>query len=174
MLAGACLGAFLAGPGCGGSSSSDAGIAPAFTPTFTNIKTQVFAPVTGYGCTVSNCHTTGAGPTVGNLDLLDNPYYALLGDGGGAPAVSIPGSLSDGGTYSLYNYAGFVLVQPGNPTNSLLYQKLNAGLTAGDSSGCLQSVCPYGEAMPNVVGEPLPANYIEAVREWIADGAQNN
>jgi hypothetical protein len=155
---------------CSGGGGTDAGsnIAPAFTPTFSNVNKMVFQPVTGYGCTVSNCHSTGAGATVGDLDLADNPYQALLGDAGtGVPSVNVP-SLS-------YNYNGMLLVKPGDPDNSLLFQKINAG--AASTSGCTQAAsgaCEYGESMPNVAGELLPANVIEAVREWIANGAPNN
>jgi len=171
--------------------------------------------VTGYGCTVSNCHTTGANIAVGDLDLSDDPYYALLGDGGGVPAVNpwtndvpyqfmldgglVPTSYQkmldggvvtvDGGRVELdgglvtrdggangaypYNYNGMLLVAPGDPDNSLLFQKINA---VNAAPGCTQAAgsCQYGQHMPNVSGETLPANYIEAVREWIANGAPND
>lgn len=186
--------------------------------------------MTGYGCTVSNCHTTGAGIAVGDLDLQDSPYFALVGDGGGVPSinpwtndvpyqfmldaglvaasyqfmldgglVTVDGGLVeldgglvtrpdggqelDGGLIALdggpngaypYDYNGMLLVKPGDPENSLLFQKISA--IAADP-GCTQtptSPCQYGQHMPNVSGETLPPGYIEAVREWIANGAPNN
>jgi hypothetical protein len=152
-----------AGCGGGGGGGNDAGVQPAFPPTFTNINKNIFQ----ISCTLSDCHTTGAGPPVGNLDLTDNPYFALLGDGG-VPAVNI-------GTPYNYDYNGMLLVAAGNPDNSLLYQKLNAG--QGAVAGCTQTdagACQYGQHMPNVEGEVLSPPYLEAVREWIADGAQND
>ncbi|HUB08977.1 MAG TPA: hypothetical protein VMB50_18355 [Myxococcales bacterium] len=138
---------------------------PAFTPTFTNFNQQIIL----VSCAVSSCHAPPAGPAVGNLDLKTSPYAALLGaDGGGVPATDI------GEPYN-YTYNGMLLVKPGDPANSLLYQKLAAGL--GAASECVQTptgACQYGQHMPNVAGEVLGASYVEAVREWIADGAKNN
>lgn len=191
----------LGGADCGGGGGADSGVQPAFTPTFTNVNDKILQ----LSCTVSGCHTTGANGSVGNLDLTDNPYIALLGDGGGVHA-SDPGTLDvqyevmldgglvtvdgglvelDGGVVTLdggpnfepynYHYNGMLLVAPGDPDNSLLFQKLNAGQAA--TAGCTQTAsgaCEYGQHMPNVEGEVLDPSYIETVREWIADGALNN
>ncbi len=147
----------------GGSSGGggDAGVQPAFAPTFANVNSQVFQ----MGCALSACHAPPVSPAVGNLDLKTNAYAALLGaDGGGVPASDVAAPYN-------YGYNGMLLIAPGDPEHSLLYQKVHAGLAAG--SGCVQGpgVCQYGEHMPNLPGQVLGAGVVEAIREWIAQGA---
>lgn len=77
--------------------------------------------------------------------------------GGGAPM-----SLAEGVAYgNLVNapssIGGILRVKPGDPENSLLYLKLIADPR-------------FPERMPSV-GAPLSDEQIEAVRQWIADGA---
>lgn len=55
--------------------------------------------------------------------------------------------------------ADVVRVVPGDPDNSLLYQLLLA---------------PVGDARQMPVGDQLPDPEIEAIRQWIEDGAENN
>ncbi len=165
MRAGLLSAIFLAvtacGSGGGGSDGGgDAGVQPAFTPTFANVNSKIFM----VSCSLSACHSPPAGPFVGNLDLKTNPYAALLGDGG-VPA-SDPTSFP-------YHYNGMPLVTPGDPAHSLLFQKL----ASTGPTGCSQTPtgsCEYGQHMPNVPGETLGVPYVEAVREWIANGAPND
>jgi hypothetical protein len=101
-----------------------------------------------------SCHAAGAGPTFGNLDLVSDPYHALLGPGGqGAPASNLLGTET-----------GLLRVKPGDPSNSLLYETLV--LIAYDPI--------YGNPMPPL---PLPPNspeLVAAVKAWIAAGAPND
>jgi hypothetical protein len=142
-----------------GPSGEDAGTACVPTPQvcsaydggtsgFSYINHNLFRAV----CT--SCHAAGAGPTFGSLDLVTDPYHALLGPSGqGAPASN-----------SLGSEMGLVRVKPGDPGNSLLYVTLV--LLAYDPL--------YGNAMPP---SPLPPNspeLVAAVRAWIAAGAPNN
>jgi len=63
--------------------------------------------------------------------------------------IDVPGEESD-----------VVRVVPGDPDNSLLYQVL------------LTSLGPDLRQMP--IGDQLPDIEIEAIRQWIEDGAENN
>ncbi|MHB8418564.1 MAG: hypothetical protein ACYDCL_10840 [Myxococcales bacterium] len=150
----------LCGANCGGGG----GVQPAFTPTYTNVNTKLFQ----VSCAISPCHVQPLSPsTNGNLDLKTDAYAALLGDGGGVPAVDI------GEPYN-YHYQGMLLVKPGDPANSLLFQVIAEGNAA--PLACVQDAgfCQYGQHMPNVAQEALGPTYVEAVREWIANGAQND
>ena len=55
--------------------------------------------------------------------------------------------------------AGKLRVDPGNPTNSFIVDKLRGTLVAGE-----------GERMPLEL-RPLPGNAIRVLEEWIAAGA---
>ncbi|MHB1843787.1 MAG: hypothetical protein ACYCWW_03000 [Deltaproteobacteria bacterium] len=151
---------------CGDPSSpGDAGtVPPAFAPTFTNINANVFQP----SCAnFSACHRSGAGPTVGNLDLKTDPYTALLGDGG----TGVPASDYSQGSI-VYHYEGMLLVKPGDPENSLLFRKVSES-PQQCQLGAPQSDCPSGSGMPSA-GLQLSPGVIEAIREWIANGAKND
>lgn len=65
--------------------------------------------------------------------------------------------------------AGQKFVVPGDPAASYLMVKLN-GTQAALAASCPNSSC--GAEMPP--GDKLPADKIEAVRKWIADGAKND
>jgi hypothetical protein len=100
-------------------------------PTFSSIQSNIFTPI----CTV--CHTASH-PT--GLDLRDGMSYALLV---GVPSAQVP-SLSR--------------VEPGDPDNSYLIQKL-------------EGTAAVGVRMP-ANGPPfLSTDQIAVVRQWITDGA---
>jgi hypothetical protein len=104
------------------------------------------------------CHAAGgAGYATGKLDLStsDSAYLNLLGDAGtGAPAAGA----SCGG-----KNPPFVRVVPGNPTESLLYLKLNAKTTDGGA--------PCGSPMPKT-GAALSQASMTVISQWITGGAQ--
>jgi hypothetical protein len=142
-----------AGGGC-----SDAGTVPA---TFSFINANIFQ---GEGCTV--CHSAGAGVSFGSLDLVTDPYTALVGDGGGACANNILGDFAGPGadaTSAACN-SYLLLVDPGNYTASMLYIKL--GLT--------QTSALYGEPMPTTAPGETPQSLLDAVQAWIGAGAPND
>lgn len=159
------LAALVSACGCGGDpagavdAGSDGGpVRPAFSPTYANVNANVFN--VSCGNKLSVCHAARAGPLVGSLDLATNPYLALLGENGqGAPAA--PASNSPG--YS-FPYTGLLRVTPGSPDQSLLYLKL---ALHGTSDPTLGFRMPY-------VNPALSPEVIEAVREWIANGAKND
>jgi hypothetical protein len=64
--------------------------------------------------------------------------------------------------------AAKVLVVPGDPDNSFLFQKLVNSIPADQTEG---APMPSGEA---IMWQELPAPQIEAVRSWIAAGALDN
>jgi hypothetical protein len=65
--------------------------------------------------------------------------------------------------------AGQKFVVPGDPSKSYLMIKLE-GTQASLAASCPNSSC--GSEMPP--GDKLPADKLEAVRKWIADGAKND
>ncbi|MHB1845153.1 MAG: hypothetical protein ACYCWW_10000 [Deltaproteobacteria bacterium] len=113
--------------------------------TFQYVLTNV---IQNQGCTV--CHRAGAGATFGSLDLVTDPYTALLGASGtGQPSTWNPQLLR---------------VVPGNASQSFLYLKITQTGTTSQ----------YGQPMPPSGSPPLPSQLVEAVQSWINAGAQND
>jgi hypothetical protein len=124
-----------AAAGFAGSSALPPPTSPppaAFGPNFSEIQASVFTPT----CATSTCHA-GATPG-GGLNLEAANSYTML--------VGIQSSQD----------AGFMRVQPGNPDNSYLIQKLE-----GTASG--------GVPMPP--SGALPQADIDTIRQWITNGA---
>jgi hypothetical protein len=115
--------------------ASCGGAAPPISPTFTNVQQQVFT----ISCTFSSCHG-GPEPQMG-LSLTAPAYMNLIN----APAKEVPAQ---------------VLVKPGSPAESYLYQKLSDAMP------------PVGMQMP--VGQPLDEPRLDLVQQWIMLGAQND
>jgi hypothetical protein len=103
-----------------------------FGANFSEIQANVFTP----NCATSNCHA-GANLQAG-LDLSAASSYAML--------VGVASTQS----------ASVQRVNPGNPNNSYLIQKLEG---AGAS----------GSRMPP--SGPMPQSEIDTIRQWITDGA---
>jgi hypothetical protein len=101
------------------------------TPEFTSIQADVLTPI----CTT--CHSGAAAPL--GLRLDEGVSYALLVN---APSTEVPSLLR---------------VDPGNPDNSYLIQKL-------------EGTAAVGARMP-LGGSPLPPETIAVVRQWILEGA---
>lgn len=164
--------------GCGGGGSSDAGSdAGTFVlePHLSSIQQGVFRT----GCAAAACHDSGSHQA--NLVLTDaatsyarlvnQPAYEVapkvLPDGGldavdGGYVENICESLSDGGVP--------MLVVPGDPDHSFLIWKL----TGQDASGHpIEETRSCGQ-MPKVAGAVLPADQLDAIRQWIANGAPND
>ena len=101
-------------------------------PTLTQIQAIIFTPT----CATSTCHS-GATPDAG-LDLTDGNSFANL--------VNVPSTQN----------INFDLVEPGQPDNSYLIDKLEDTASAGNV------MPPTGM---------LPQADIDFVRQWISDGA---
>jgi hypothetical protein len=110
------------------------------TPTLTDIQNKIFTP----RCAFSGCH----------------------GDQGTQPGAQ-PQNLSAGKAYnSIVNVASLqrpdlMRVMPGDPVNSYLVRKLEAG------AGIVGSIMP-------VASNQLDPALIKMVKDWIAAGAPNN
>ncbi len=105
---------------------------PPLVAEFQSIQDHVFTPI----CTT--CHAGGAAPV--GLRLDEGASYAMLVN---APSAEVPGLLR---------------VDPGNPDDSYLVQKIEGHAAVGDQM-------PLG-------GPPLPSDTIAIIRQWITDGAQ--
>lgn len=120
-------------------------------PTFDSI----FDNVLRSKCATSSCH--GASPPTGNMqfdpDDADLTHASLVG-------VLAMGS-ECGGT-------GRTRVLAGDPDNSLLVQKLE-GDTSTPAPALDDAVC--GSRMPEGGPYDVPAQAIQAIRDWIAGGA---
>ena len=104
--------------------------------TLTEVQTQIFTPT----CATSGCHT-GASPAQG-MDLSAGQTFSNT--------VNVL-STEDG---------DFDRVEPGDPDNSYLVQKVEGSASSGGR-------------MP--LGQPALSNdEIQLIRSWIADGAQDN
>jgi hypothetical protein len=101
--------------------------------TYADIQSKVFT----LSCAVSGCHTGPAAPL--GLKLEANSAFELL--------VNQPSQQE----------SNFMRINPGDPANSYLVQKLEGTATSG-----LQM--PRNQA-------PLPLETIQAIRDWIQDGA---
>ena len=104
--------------------------------TFKEVQSQVLTP----SCTFAACHTAAGAQGL----VLDAPSYSRL--------VNVKATGPDGGQ---------VLVVPGHPDQSYLYEKLTKMKPAA------------GVQMPNG-GDPLPDAQLQLVHDWIAAGAMNN
>ena len=129
--------------GCGGGSGGGGSVSPPpppppppsppFGANFSEIQSNVFTPT----CAVSGCHT-GAGAPQG-LRLDETTSYALL--------VNV--ASTQNGT--------LLRVDPGDPDNSYLIQKLEGNASVGGQ-------------MP-LDRTPLAQATIDVIRQWITDGA---
>ncbi len=145
---------------CGevGSGGADGGTA--IQPTFSSIQQNIFTPT----CAVSPCHISATASNAGYLDLsAGNAYVSLVGDGGlGAPIP--PAAVANQSTpgEGVAADGGYLLVAPGNPSKSFLLLKITPGLPS-----------QYGLQMPDI-GATLSTEQVNAVSQWIANGAPND
>jgi hypothetical protein len=141
-----------AGPGAAGSGAAGSGTSPMFTPgspTWAAIFQEIIADT---GCNGGiSCH---AGTAAGNLVMKTKAdgYTALVG------VKALGTNVPAGGTNC--KDTGLTRVVAGDPTNSLLMQKIS-----NPTPSC-------GAHMPP--GGNLTAAQLEQVRLWIANGAMNN
>jgi methionine-rich copper-binding protein CopC len=123
------IGSSSSAPSSSGPSSS----APqGLTADFQSIQDNIFTPI----CT--KCHIGANAPEGLQLDQAHS--YALLV---GVPSAEVPSILR---------------VDPGNPTDSYLIQKLE------DAPGIVGAQMPYG-------GPYLPQSTIDVIQQWITNGA---
>jgi len=125
----------------GGDGSADVA-ACNVTPHLKSIQANYFAD----SCALSHCHDAAL-PELGNLDLRDGKSFAALVN---APAFQAKAKKD-----------GKLLVVPGHPEQSYLYEKLTATM--------------QGVLMPKGAAEPYDAACsVAAVKKWIEDGAKDD
>ena len=129
-LAAACAGSGK-GLDANGNPIGSGGSGGPLVATFQSIQDHVFTPI----CSV--CHAGGAAPQGLRLDAA-NSYSNLVG----VPSREEPSILR---------------VNPGNPANSYIVQKIEGTAAVG-------AQMPFG-------GPPLPPATIAVIRQWISDGA---
>ena len=125
--------------GCGAGSGSDddemddpGGI----QPTLQSIQSNVFTPI----CAVPGCHVGASAQQGLMLDSVNNSFLDLVGvNSSELPAV--------------------LRVDPGNPDNSYLVQKLEGAPTIAFAQMPLNQ-------------PPLSTDQIDAIRQWILNGAE--
>jgi hypothetical protein len=127
-------------------------------PTFTNVYTNII----GARCT--GCHRPGgSGVTVGMLDM-STPAAAY------ANLVNVPSAGIGAGTSGVTCASlapGQLRVAPSSSATSLLFEKVNAKLTATQP--------PCGSPMPlPATGAPLTAAQVALIAAWIDAGAAND
>ena len=133
--------------GCGGGNTGTPDMAPACPTggvTFTDIKASVFKVSCAFG---SSCH--GAGSTMGGLDLVTDPYKALVNADSAWPQAKTE---------------GLKRVAPGDTAHSFTWIKVNLP-SVNDPK--------YGTRMPQT-GQKLDASQLQKLQCWIEAGALNN
>lgn len=133
----------MASAGCDESLSKIAGPTPSLEPTFSSIRANIIeAQDTAGRRACIQCHTNvGRNPAAG-LNLAVDPYAAMVN----VPARNKPGA---------------VIVVPGDPDGSYLYQKL------------IGAPGIVGLRMP-LVPPHLTEGQLLIVRRWIQNGAKND
>ncbi len=135
--------------GCGDTTSGGPDMAMSFSipHNFDQINTEVLA----FSCAAfSSCHQTKMLST-DNLDLHTDPYNALVG----APSVNAKAASQ-----------GLLRVKPCDSANSFLVIKLTL-------PNNLDPNTDYGAFMP-YTSPHLPAEQIQAIKDWIDRGALQN
>jgi len=133
----------------GMNPGSTSGICPSTMQAhFSSINQNLFAKSCGTGGT--SCHSAAGAADSGGLDLATDPYHALVGKN----AANLAGSVN-----------GLVRVKPGDPNGSFLVIKLRT-MTSADPS--------YGSGMPFTAPGSVCGTAVDAIVQWIAQGAQND
>jgi hypothetical protein len=130
-------------------AGSDAGSTDGGTvqPTLSDIQAKIFTP----NCSTGACHNAMFSGLSGQLDLSSaSASYSSL--------VNVPVVYSGAP-------AGELRVDPGNPGSSFIVIKLVNMWQAGYPQ--------YGNPMP-YTGTQLPENQIQAIEQWITNGAAND
>ena len=124
---------------------------PALQPRYSSIDRDLFQVSCGtLGNKAFNCHSTEGAATSSFLDLSGDPYPRLLN----TTAVNPLGDSKD-----------LILVKPGDPDTSFLVQKLR--LTSALDAH-------LGSGMPADAPGSICSSSVEAVAQWIRDGAGRN
>lgn len=151
-------GVFLAATACsskattpGSSLKAEAGLVQ---PTFTNVYNKVLR---ASHCTDVQCHGVAE---QGNLGLSKAAAYRnLVGVPASGECTPVAGA-PEAGTFCGCGQSGLTRVVAGDPDHSLLIMKLSGAP-------------PCGDLMPPN-SEPIAADLLDLVKQWIQAGAQND
>lgn len=143
---------FLNPEGSSTSSSTGGNTRLDVQPTLTSLQEKVFSP----SCSFASCH--GGNTPQSGLDhrTKESTFAGLVNK------VARRGYCSDAGPPA----SPVLLVVPGQPEQSLLMRKLTA------TQAELVMAC-QGGPMPKT-SQMLPQEALDAIEQWIADGALNN
>jgi hypothetical protein len=133
----ACGGGDMTRPAASESEESDDAAASQQTATFTEVYTTILHP------SCSSCHAPGGDGSFEDFSSQSSAYAALVGVKASGPSCASSGETR---------------VVPGDPSQSLLFQKLS------------ESNPPCGSPMP-LGGTPLPSAQLTLIEEWINAGA---
>ncbi len=135
--------ALVISTGCDETLSKIAGPTPSLEPTFSSIRANILEAQDSAGRRACvQCHTNAGRNPAAGLNLAIDPYAAL---------VNVPSR----------NKPGAVLVIPGDPDGSYVYQKLIGA--PGIAGLRMPIVPPY-----------LTDGQLLIVRRWIQNGAKND
>jgi hypothetical protein len=135
----------------GGALTACGGGVPVAQPKLGDIQQKIF----NNSCTFSSCHSESGHK--GALVLTTGRSFAEL--------------VNKAADNEAANRAGKKRVVPGNPDASFLFQKVNR--TGARFCDPLDNPACEGEEMPSQ-NERLPQQWVDAIRQWILEGAQNN
>ena len=131
--------------------------APPSANSFTEVYTRTIQPT----CSSVYCHYNGASIRFSALDMSSKvrAYWSLVGQ----PCMG-PNCYKQG-----------TRVVPGDPENSVMYQKLSPAPTLKCGSQMpadTQKMLING--YPEFSGPALPADQMQLIHDWIQEGAQDN
>lgn len=129
---------------CGGDQGAAPSGSPDPTASFAKLQQSVLTP----SCAVSGCHVSASAASSGNLVLTSDVAYDNL-------VNATPANLAA-------QRDGLKRITPGQPTSSLLFQKIVLSLAA--TGGEYGNVMPVGQAA-------LSQGQVDFIRKWIEAGA---
>ena len=143
--------------GCG-SGLGDIIVTPAATPA-ANSFTEVYARVIKPTCTNDFCHYNGVGIRYSALDMSSKvfAYWSLVAQPSAGPSC----------------YEMGTRVVPGQPDNSVLYQKVSEAMPCGSQMPANVDVLK-ASGTSTFSGAVLAADQQQLIHDWIAAGAQDN
>jgi hypothetical protein len=143
-----------AAPSTGGATSSGGATSNEITPTFANFQNVI----TYASCAGSDCHGGGHNP----LDLSREGLYERLID---------PNQISE-------ICGNLPVITPGNPAQSALFVIMTDGCWTTEMKGGVEVDVllrmPAGCTVTDSGSDCVPQEYLDAIEQWILDGALQN
>ena len=136
--------------GCGSSG-------PPASNSFTEVYTRTIQPT----CSSNFCHYNSVGIRYSGLDMSSQvrAYWSLVGQ----PSIGP----------NCYKAGMGMRVIPGDPDNSIMYQKLSA-TTLACGSQMPADTHQLLRGIPVFSGNAVPTDQVQLIHDWIEQGAQDN